>query len=89
MLGAIVRAATTFAAGMLIASILKALLDPLIPLLKNGVAGTGGLGSNSVLVQTLETASSEFVLFVLLSVLIGLIVRALVERQLGAAGGRL
>lgn len=79
MFGAFLRAAALFAAGMLFATALSAVLDPIISRLKDS------LGANHQLVTGLEAVNEWFVFVILVSLLLGLIARALIERQ--ASGG--
>jgi len=82
MFGAALRAAVTFAGGMLFASALKVLLEPFVAIM------SGNLASDHLLLQTFNTATEFFPMFVLMSGVIALIARAFVERQ-AAAGGQL
>jgi hypothetical protein len=82
MFGAALRSAIFFVGGMIFASVLKATLDPFVSIMESN------LGSNHLLIQTFNTASQNFPLFVLMSGVMALIARAFVERKLGS-GGRL
>lgn len=77
MLGAVVRAALTFAAGMILASALKAMQNPLLSILKDE------LGTSHLLYQTFDALVANIVVFVFISIIFGLLARAVVERQLG------
>jgi hypothetical protein len=76
MFGAAIRAASTFAAGMLFASILKAVLAPFQSILKPA------LGQNAMLVQSLAEVNDSFMLIIIISVGLAFIARAVVESRL-------
>ncbi len=80
MFGAAIRAAMTFAGGMLFASVLSAVLSPFVSQMSSN------LPSEHLLLQTFETAQLYFPMFVLMSGVIALIARAFIERQAGAGG---
>jgi hypothetical protein len=78
MLGAFIRAAGTFVGAMLIASVLAAVFDPLI-----AESIKPQLGTDSLIYTAMNAAVDQFIVTAVVAVLLGLIVRSVVESKLG------
>jgi uncharacterized membrane protein len=78
MLGAIVRAAGTFIGAMLIASVLSAVFSPL---LEESIKPQ--LGTNSLIYVSMNAAVEQFIVTAVIAVLLGVLVRSVVESKLG------
>lgn len=80
MLGAFLRAAGVVAAGLLLASVLKAVLNPILDVIGNE------LGTNAQLYVMLADVRDNFIIVILLMAVMLVVVRAVVESR---AGGKL
>jgi len=78
MLGAIVRAAGTFIGAMLIASVLAAVFSPL---LEQSIKPQ--LGTDSLVYVAMNAAVEQFIVTAVIAVLLGVLVRSVVESKLG------
>lgn len=77
MFGTSIRAAVTFAGGMLMASVLKTALQPFLDIMKPS------LPKNHIILTSLQEIEQQFVILVLFSVALAFIARAVVESRLG------